>query len=104
MENKKLLGKRIKELRKKKNLSQEKVAELVGLEPTSISNIENGYNYPTIQNLEKISNVLEVSLSDIFKFEQHQEINDLQKEINNMLDNNQDIIQNVYKIIKALIE
>lgn len=104
MENKKLLGKRIKELRKRKGLNQERLAELVGLEPTSISNIENGYNYPTVQNLEKIAKVLDTSLSDIFRFSQHQDTKDLQAEINSMLDDNKDKIQDVYKIVKALID
>lgn len=47
MDNKKLLGKRIRELRKNRGIKQEQLAEMVGLEPTSISNIENGYNYPS---------------------------------------------------------
>ena len=50
MDNKKLLGSRLKELRKRKGLTQEKLAELVELEPASICNIENGYNYPSLQN------------------------------------------------------
>ncbi len=101
-DNKKLLGRRIKELRKKKGLKQEKLAELVGLEPTSISNIENGYNYPTIQNLEKITNILESSLSEIFQFDHQKEIHNLLSEINKMLSDNTEKIQDVYKIVKAL--
>jgi len=104
MDNKKLLGKRIKELRKRKNLRQEKLAELVSLEPTSISNIENGYNYPSFQNLEKIIKVLDVSFVDVFEFEQHQGEKDLLSEINIMLNNNPDKMQDVYKIVKALIK
>ena len=68
MDNKKLLGSRLKELRKRKGLTQEKLAELVELEPASICNIENGYNYPSLQNLEKIVTTLEVTFSDIFNF------------------------------------
>ena len=104
MNNKELLGKRIRELRKKKGLKQESLAELVGLEPTSISNIENGYNYPTIQNLEKIINILDTSFSEIFKFSQHQETKDLIKEINELLVKNPNKTQDFYKILKALIE
>lgn len=102
-DNKKLLGKRIKELRKQKGLKQEKLAELVGLEPTSISNIENGYNYPSMKNLEKISKILDVSLSNIFLFEHLQTTNNLQSEINKMLNENTNIIKDIYKITKALI-
>lgn len=104
MDNKVLLGKRIRELRKRNNLKQEKLAELVGLEPTSISNIENGYNYPSFQNLEKIANALNVTFVDIFKFEQHKEIENLIAEINQILKNNPEKTKDFYKIIKALVE
>lgn len=104
MDNKVLLGKRIRELRKRNNLKQEKLAELVGLEPTSISNIENGYNYPSFQNLEKIANALNVTFVDIFKFEQHKETENLIVEINQILKNNPEKTKDFYKIIKALAE
>lgn len=100
---KKLLGKRLKELRKSKGLKQEQLAELVGFESSNaISNIENGYNYPSIQNLEKILKVLNTSFIEIFDFSHLQEPNNLIKEINNILLSNPDKIQDFYKIIKAL--
>ena len=62
MDTKHLLGKRLKEIRKKKGLSQEQLAEMVGFESSnSISNVENGYNYPSIQNLEKMLKALNCS-------------------------------------------
>lgn len=54
MDKKKLLGRRIKELIKKKNISQEKLAELIGIEPTALSNIVTGRNYPLMSTLEKL--------------------------------------------------
>lgn len=48
MDKKKLLGRRIKELIKQKNISQEKLAELVGIEPTALSNIVTGRNLSLI--------------------------------------------------------
>lgn len=104
MDRRKTLGQRIKELRKRKGISQEKLAELVGLEPPSICNIETGRNYPTFQNLEKIIDVLDVNFLDVFKFEQHQNPNDLIAEINFLLKNNPDKIKDFYKILKALVE
>ncbi len=104
MDNKKLLGKRIKELRKKKGLTQEKLAELVELEPASICNIENGYNYPSFQNLEKIISVLNISFIDVFKFAHHNDRRDLVAEINSMLENSPEKIPDAYKIVKALTD
>lgn len=105
MDTKHLLGKRIKELRKKKGLSQEQLAEKVGFESSnSISNVENGYNYPTIQNLEKILKVLGTDFQSVFTFEQHQNIEILIAEINCILKNNPDKVQDFYKILKAIVE
>ena len=104
MDNRKTLGLRIKELRKRKGISQEKLAELVELEPPSICNIETGRNYPTFQNLEKIVEVLDSTFLEVFQFSQHQTPNDLIKEINTILKKNPDRIQDFYKIIKALVE
>lgn len=102
MDNKKLLGLRIKEFRKRKGLTQEKLAELVELEPASICNIENGYNYPSIQNLEKITTVLGITLLDVFNFAHLQNKEQLITEINKMLASYPDKLQDAYKIVKAL--
>ena len=59
MENiKSLLGKRIKELRRERNLSQEKLAENIGIDPNNLSRIENGKNYPSAETIVKIANSL----------------------------------------------
>ncbi len=104
MNYKKALGNRIRELRKHNNLSQEKLAELVDLEPPSICNIENGKNYPTLLNLEKIIKILNVSFIDVFNFGQAHEKDYMLEKINIMLKNNPSKIYDVYKIVKALIE
>ena len=62
------LGMRIKELRRKKNLSQEKFAEMVSLDRRSISNIECGKTFPS-GSLLKIAEVLNVSLKELFDVE-----------------------------------
>lgn len=68
MGNKKLLGKRIKEIRKYRGLTQEKMAEMIDLETSSLSGIESGRFYPSLHVLEKIATVLDVELIDFFKF------------------------------------
>lgn len=71
MENKKLLGKRIKELRKAANLTQEKLAEFIGLETSSLSGIESGRHFPSLPTLEKIAKILNIELKSIFDFNHH---------------------------------
>lgn len=104
MDNKKILGRRLKEIRLRRGLKQEELAERVNLEPASISNIENGKNYPSFQNLEKIINILDTTFLEVFKFEHHQDSKDLIAEINKILADNPEKIQDTYKIIRALTE
>jgi len=61
------VGKRVQELRIQKGLSQ---VDLVGkmegnIDTTNISRIESGRTNPTIYTLYRISEALEVSLSDL---------------------------------------
>ena len=65
---KELLGSRIKELRKLKGLSQEKLSEKVGIDPKHLSRIEVGRGFPSLDTLERIANVLNVELKDFFEF------------------------------------
>lgn len=65
---KKLLGKRIRHIRKKNDLSQEKFAELISIDPNSVSRIECGIFYPSLDTLEKISKALKVEMRDLFIF------------------------------------
>ncbi len=69
MNIKKLLGKRLQEIRKSRKLTQEQVAELVGIETPSISNIEVGKYFPSAENLDKILAILDIKPVDIFTFE-----------------------------------
>ena len=65
---KKLLGERIREIRKSKGFTQEQLAEMIGVEPRHISRVEGGYNSPSIERLAKISEVLEVPINEFFNF------------------------------------
>jgi transcriptional regulator with XRE-family HTH domain len=66
--NKVLLGERIRELRKSKGLTQEDFAELIGVEQKHVSRLELGKSFPPLERLEKMAQVLDVPLKDIFDF------------------------------------
>lgn len=103
MNIKKLLGKRIQEIRKSKKLTQERVAEFVGIETNSLSNIETGRFYPTSENLEKIIKILEITPSELFEYEHLQDNDILIAEINKMLTKHPEKVQEFYKIAKAIL-
>jgi len=104
MNKKELLGKRLRELRKRKGINQEKLAELIDVDPTptTISNIENGKNYPSMINLENLLNVLDCSFIEAFDFEHKNSDEDLMLQITNKLKSNPDKLEDFYKIVMAL--
>ncbi len=69
MDRKQLLGRRIKELRKAKKLSQEDLAERAGISTPYVSQIERGKENPTLDLLFKLTDALKVSLSEMCDFE-----------------------------------
>ena len=87
MNIKKLLGKKIQKIRKTRGITQEKLAELVELDTSSISHIENGKYYPSAENLEKILKVLKITPSELFMMEANATIKDLLEEMNNAMQN-----------------
>lgn len=101
MDKKVLLGKRLRELRKRKGLKQEQFAELIDVDPTTISNIENGKNYPSFANLENILNILDCTFIEVFDFEHKNNTSNLIKEINKKMSDYLNRIEDFYKIIIA---
>ncbi|MEK7059300.1 MAG: helix-turn-helix transcriptional regulator [Patescibacteria group bacterium] len=63
----KSFGARMAELRKKRSITQERLAELVGLHRTYIGFIEQGKRNPSISNIYKIAKALKISLKELFK-------------------------------------
>lgn len=104
MDNKKLLGQRIKYFRKAKNLTQEQLAEKVSMEPNSISIIESGRNFPTLNSLEKIANALDIELNILFRYSQNKSNSEIIDNINNELTKlNGDKLEKVLLFIEDFI-
>lgn len=61
------LGKKIKQLRMKKGLSQEKFALEMGMDRTYFASVEAGKRNISICNIKKIADGLEISLSELFE-------------------------------------
>jgi len=62
------LGLRLKVLRKQKGLTQEQLAEQVGVDARHISRVETGAHYPSLETLETIADVLARPIGDLFVF------------------------------------
>ncbi|HIU87115.1 TPA: helix-turn-helix transcriptional regulator [Candidatus Spyradomonas excrementavium] len=81
MQLKILLGKRIRELRKLRKMTQERLAELVEIDYKNIGKIETGQNYPSAATLEKLAAALGVREFELFEFEHHKEEDVLESQI-----------------------
>ena len=61
-------GKRLRQIRRQKDLTQEQLAEAVGVSVEFLSNIERGINAPSFETLEKLCAVLNVPTHELFLF------------------------------------
>ena len=60
------VGKRIREIRIRKHLSQEQIALRAEITTAYLGQIERGEKNPTIKSVEQISHALGLSLSELF--------------------------------------
>ena len=60
-----VLGRRIAQARRERGLTQEALAERVGVSQTSIVRIEKGHTSPSVPNLIAIADTLGLSLDDL---------------------------------------
>ncbi|MFC1579970.1 helix-turn-helix domain-containing protein [Thermodesulfobacteriota bacterium] len=61
------LGMRLKELRTRRGISQTELAKLVGVTPSTISQVESDLIYPSVPALVKMAEVLSVEVSSFFQ-------------------------------------
>ena len=83
----------LKQLRNEKKLTQEQVAEILGVSRQTISNWENEKSYPDIISVIKMSDCYEVSLDYLLKGEQKMKTYyDYLEESTNVVKSNQKMI------------
>ncbi len=101
---KKLFGLRIKEYRKKRDLTQAQLAELVSVEGKHISRIEAGHNFPSAELIGRLAKALSVEPKDLFEFYHHQEAIDLKESISQTLEVLTDEqLKATYKYIRSFV-
>jgi transcriptional regulator with XRE-family HTH domain len=99
-----LLGQRIRELRKARGLSQDKLSEKISIDPKHLSRIELGKSFPYMETLEAIATALSVEIKDLFDFMHLSKEAASIEGINKMLQGaNEDQVRQVYKFIKHIV-
>lgn len=78
MDIKLAFGKRLKELRAERGITQEKLAEMIGVETGTIGMIEVGRKATSFKTLEKLAEALDIQYSELFKSDEANTPNALQ--------------------------
>ena len=100
----KLFGKRIKELRKKQGITQEQLAEILGVENQTISRIETGCFFTSYENLEKLAFALNTDIKDFFEFNHLKDKEELKKDLIENINNlSTSDLQKISKFIKEFL-
>jgi transcriptional regulator with XRE-family HTH domain len=81
MDEKRQLGRRLKELRKQRGISQEKFSEKADVSPQYLSRIESGTENPTLDMLIKLSRALEVEMWEMFDFGHNVTVKELKESL-----------------------
>ncbi len=74
-------AKNLKKLRKSRKLTQEKLAELVGVDFRYISFLENAKSFPSCDLIEKLAAALNIDSSEFLKFDDNFSRNELESKI-----------------------
>ena len=63
-------GNKLRKFRRNKDLTQEQLAELLGVSVDFVSKMERGINGASFETLQKLADVLEVRVEEFFQFPQ----------------------------------
>lgn len=61
------LGENLKKIRTRKNVTQVEIANILGVDRSFVSNIENGKNNPTLSTIANLAKALKVPVDELFK-------------------------------------
>ncbi len=102
MDIKKEFGKILRQIRVAKHLTQEKMAENIGIQPENYSRIENGLSFPKPENIVKISKVLGIEIAELFQFSYLDDYDKTLETIIDKLKSDKDATVMTYKFLKSI--
>lgn len=98
-----LLGKRIAELRNKKGLTQDKLAEMANYSTNHIAKLESARTKPSFDLLVSISKALQVETKELFSFEEQKTPEYIKKEFQKIIINSDtETLKILYKFYGTL--
>ena len=92
------IGKRIKDARQKNNITQESLAEQLGISRQTVSSWETGKSYPDIVSVIKMSDIFNISLDKMLK-EDKKLVNNMQEKMDTVKSNKSIVFTILFAII-----
>jgi len=100
----KKLGTRIKDLRKKKKLTQDELSEAAEMNGKHLGEVERGLINISIQNLDKIAESMGVPLLTLLDIEHKKSKEELEQEIANMVSSSSyEQTQLIHRIVSDIV-
>ena len=107
MNIKKLLGEKVKRLRKMRGFTQEQFAEMIEITPRNLCRVEAGQSFVTSETLDKILVALNVPADILFTYEHLKEDKELLADIYTYIDKikvDSQKLEKVYRLLRFMIE
>lgn len=86
MNDKELLGLKIRTIRKSKKITQEMLSEKIDISPRQMVKIEMGQAYPSLETLKKIASALNVPIQSLFENDYYESPEILKEKIRQKLE------------------
>lgn len=101
---KKDFGRRLKEIRMQKKLTQSQLAELAEIDAKHISHIETGRSFPKADLIEKLAVSLGVCYNEFFNTKHYKKRQDIITDISGILQNADDTkLEKIYKLLLDIL-
>ena len=99
------LGKKNSQLRKQKELTKEKLPEILDIARNSLSNVESGRSFMSFKNIQRLIEIFEIEPYKLFIFDKTEPSKIIHKEVKketNSIKNDKDKLMLVYEYINKL--
>lgn len=101
-ELKKFLGARVKELRIKKGLTQEQLAELIGVGERNLSKLECGEIFIKAPTISKLISALNIDIKELFDFSLKKSKSEIKNILKQAIDKDLVDVELLYRIYRSI--